>query len=255
MKISSDDFSKQKRKALTLIGMSGLGKTYLSNILAQAGWVHYSCDEVIGTRSLADYLDAPVTKDDLSPLSRFLGKLGNPTLGGLPLYEFKRRQKLYYDAERAALKNIPMALAETRKNFVHDSTGSFCEIMDAAAIDAVGQATLVIYIKANAEEEKIIQQRALDYPKPLFFPPSQFDNWLETYMAERSFNAVEQINPDDFSRWVFPRLFESRLPKYQALADRYGITLSSEALNRVKNAADFLDIVGVALLHQNNRPI
>jgi len=247
MKITRDDFTKQKRKAITLIGMSGLGKTYLSNILASAGWVHYSCDEIIGTQSLADYIDAPVTKDDLSALSRFLGKLGNPAQGGLPLHEFKRRQKLYYDAERAALKNIPKALSETRKNFVHDSTGSFCEIMDTAVIDKVGMETLVIYIKANAEEEKNIQQRALDYPKPLFFPPGQFDDWLDIYMQEKNSGAVGDISPDDFARWVFPRLFESRLPKYQALADRYGITLASADVAGIKDSAALIDVIAASL--------
>ena len=50
---------------------------------------------------------------------------------------------------------------------------------------------------------------------------------------------VNQIVPDDFARWVFPKLFKSRLPKYEMLAQRYGVALESEKLRDVLSEEEF----------------
>lgn len=247
MKPTRDSFMAQPQKSITLIGMSGLGKTYTAMMLARHGWVHYSCDVVIGVDHLAGVLDARVTADDLSPLSRFIGRPGDPAKGGLPLDEFKRRQKMYYDAECAALRGVGPAIAGAGGRFVNDSTGSLCEINDAVLIDALGAQTLFVYIRANADEEEKIKQRAIAVPKPLFFPPAQFDQWLNEFMQHSGINDPSRINPDDFSRYVFPLLFKSRLPKYQALADRHGVTIASESMADIKSEDDFIDCIAGVL--------
>ena len=247
MKLTPEIFMAQPQKSITLIGMSGLGKTYTAIMLARHGWVHYSCDVVIGINHLAAALDAPVTAGDLSPLSRFIGRPGDIAKGGLPLDEFKRRQKMYYDAECAALRGVGAAIAGAGGHFVNDSTGSLCEIDDPALIDTLGAQTLFVYIRANAEEEAKIKQRAIDVPKPLFFPPAQFDQWLARFMQDAGITDPSLINPDDFSRYAFPLLFRSRLPKYQALADRHGVTIESADMADVKTEGDFLNCIAGAL--------
>jgi hypothetical protein len=121
--------------------MSGAGKTRLSKKLPKTNWFHYSGDYRIGTKYLEEpildnikqqamgvpflrdllqsdsiYICSNVTVDNLSPVSSFLGKLGNPALGGLSLAEFKRRQALHHQAEIAAMyltsfgkRNLSMA--------------------------------------------------------------------------------------------------------------------------------------------------
>ncbi|MDB5492403.1 MAG: hypothetical protein JWO78_2252 [Micavibrio sp.] len=243
MRLSAEEFLAQPKKTITLIGMSGLGKTYMACMLARQGWEHYSCDEIIGRDFLAGDLDAPVTKEDLSPLSRFIGKLGDPAKGGLPLAEFRKRQKMYYDAECEALRRVGREIAGSHADFVNDSTGSLCEITDEALIDQVGRETLFIYIRANAEDEAAILQRAIDYPKPLFFPASEFDFWLGEYMKDRKIGHADEMDPDEFSRWVFPLLFQARLPKYRRLAEKHGITIASEDIRGVENEQNFTDLV------------
>ena len=49
-------FWKSPRKAITLLGMSGVGKTTLASRLPRQTWFHYSGDYRIGTR----YLDEPI---------------------------------------------------------------------------------------------------------------------------------------------------------------------------------------------------
>lgn len=51
------------------------------------------------------------------------------------------------------------------------------------------------------------------------------------------------VEPDDFVRWVFPRLFRSRLPRYQALAERYGYTVSSSSVAAIRDERDFLAMI------------
>jgi hypothetical protein len=245
MKPDPESFLAQPGKAVTVMGMSGAGKTHASLMLAAQGWRHYSCDYMIGTK----FLNIPgVTREDLRPLSAFVGQVGDPAFGGLPLEEFRPRQQLYYDAECQSLREAMDEIAQAgQQNFINDSTGSLCEIADRDLLDFVGSRTLFVYIKASPEEEMEILDRARHYPKPLFFPPDRFDGWLDSFMREKDIAAVEEIVPDEFSRWVFPHLFASRLPKYQALADRYGVTVPSAEFKTVNSEKTFLNCIAKAL--------
>lgn len=244
MKLTAQEFLSQPRKAITLIGMSGAGKTHLSCLLAREGWEHYSCDVLIGSALLGP---AAVSAEDLGALSAFIGKVGDKGKDGLCLEEFKQRQKMYHDAECNALNGVVSAIEESSGCFVNDSTGSLCEIEDAALIDRLGQKTLFVYLRVGAAEEADILRRAQDYPKPMYFPPVRFDFWLDEFMRERGLMNAGQVDPDEFSVWVFPRLFAARLPKYQDLADTYGVTIPAARLRDIRNARDFTDIVAAAL--------
>jgi len=137
VKFSVDEFRAWKNKKVTLLGMSGVGKTYLSTLLCGHHWFHYSGDYRIGTRYLDEaildnikqqamqipflrdllrsdsiYIVNNITVDNLKPVSSFLGKLGNPEAGGLPLAEFKRRQELHHTAEIAAMRDVPETNAD-----------------------------------------------------------------------------------------------------------------------------------------------
>ncbi|MCK5666758.1 MAG: ATPase, partial [Thiotrichaceae bacterium] len=56
MKFTIDEFRRWENKKVTLLGMSGVGKTYLSTMLRDSQWFHYSGDYRIGSR----YLDEPI---------------------------------------------------------------------------------------------------------------------------------------------------------------------------------------------------
>lgn len=253
MPIILSEFNEIENKVITLMGMSGVGKTYLSCMLSQNGWYHYSCDLEIGTKYLGEEISQTlgeknqIVAEDLSQLSRYVSQLGSPDKGGLPLEEFKRRQKAYYEAECQSLKSLQDVVRQAHQqgftNVVNDSTGSLCEIDDETLIETIDENSLIVYIKANAEEEKEVLKRAQDYPKPLFFSPERFDFWLEEYMSEKDFSDVDQLDPNDFGRWVFPRLFENRLPKYQRIADKYGVTIPSQVFKNVTTADDFLAVI------------
>ncbi len=249
MKISRQDFIDMPRKAITLLGMSGSGKTYISMMMAKHGWETYSCDLEIGTKYLKEALSGygDVTGENISALSVYLGKVGDADKGGYSLDVFLARQQAYYNAEHQALSDMRSVLEATDTHFIHDSTGSLCEIMDDSLIADLGRKTLFVYLKADEEAEKLVLKRAQDYPKPLFFPPSRFQEWLDDYMSDHQCRAVNAVDPDDFSRWVFPKLFESRKPKYQALAERYGVAIPAKAFYDMKGADDFITIIAAHL--------
>lgn len=257
MKISGHQYLQSKNKSLTLIGMSGVGKTYLSGLLENWGWARYSCDYEIGNRYLADQLKAHMSSpEDMGALSDFIGKLGNPALGGLPYDEFKKRQKFYYDAECLSVSGVAAAIENAKANgfhnFVHDSTGSLCEIMDDQLHEELGRQTLFVYLKAGEREEKLVLERAKEHPKPLFFPPALFDVWVNEYLKEKNLFSSDMIEPDDFSRDVFPKLFHSRLPKYQRLADLYGVTIPCSAFYEVTTPKGFDEVIAKALDEQGH---
>lgn len=254
--LSLKEFLGIECKAITFMGMSGVGKTYLSDKLSSWGWVHHSCDFLIGADYLRDELSREMDILDMSPLSEFVGKVGNPALGGLSLDEFKRRQKMYYDAECATLRDAVREMDEQKgSGLVNDSTGSICEIEDEALLALVFDKSLLVYIEASDNEEQRVLQRAKDYPKPLFFPDAFFDERLAVFMAEQEVASVEQVVPDDFARWVFPFLFAARLPKYKRLADTYGVTISSSAFRDIDSEETFIRILSDALKEQGRHDV
>ena len=261
--------------------MSGVGKTYLSNILMKDKWFHYSGDYRIGTR----YLDEPImdnikqqamqvpflrhllrsdsiyicnniTVENLTPVSSFLGKLGNPEHGGLTLDEFKHRQELHRQAEINAMLDVPEFINKAQEiygynHFINDAGGSVCELDDQKVLDVLQEHTLILYIQATKEDEKSLIHRAELDPKPLYYREEFLNEKLTEYLKEQEQEFVAMIEPDDFVRWIFPRLFASRIPRYESIAAKYGYTVTTEELVKVTDQASFLSLVETAISRQS----
>ena len=270
MKMTATQFSRWKAKSITLLGMSGVGKTHLSSRLRQAHWFHYSADYRIGTRYLnepildnikqqamqvpflrellrsdAIYISNNITVDNLAAVLSFLGKLGDPAQAGLPLAEFKRRQQLYRDAEVAAMIDLPEFIAKSHdiygyQHFINDSAGSLCELDDPRVLEVLAEHSLIIYLEATADNGRELLRRAEADPKPLYYRPAFLDRQLAQFMQERSLTEVSAIQPDDFVLWMFPRLFAARVPRYENIAREYGYTLRADSLTQVHSEADFI---------------
>lgn len=277
MKLNAEQFRNWERKAITLLGMSGVGKTRLACLLRKANWFHYSGDYRIGTRYLNESIldnvkqqamKVPLLKklllsdsininnnisvDNLKAVSTFLGQLGDPEKGGLGLREFKRRQTLHREAEIAAMKDVPEFIKRSHDvygygHFINDAGGSLCELDDESVLDTLAKHTLIIYIKATDQDEIELIRRAEHDPKPLYYREEFLDEQLGIYLAEKHLAYAAMIEPDDFVRWVFSRLFNHRIPRYQAIADKYGYTLSTNEISAINCEADFLALIEKAL--------
>ena len=122
-------------KTFTLIGMSGVGKSHTAAILKKnSNFYHFSVDYLIGHYYLADQIPdhQDVTKEDITPITSYLGLLGDPDKGGRSYKQYRRRQRLYHDAEvlaSNALGNfINIAKQQGLPGLICDTAGSFCEL-------------------------------------------------------------------------------------------------------------------------------
>ena len=63
MKLTAKEFRSEKNKRLTLLGMSGVGKTHLAKLIGENGdWYHFSGDYHIGATYLKDEIINNITK-------------------------------------------------------------------------------------------------------------------------------------------------------------------------------------------------
>ncbi len=129
---SSKDFANLPSKAVTVLGMSGVGKTTLAAVMQAQHWFQYSVDYRIATRYMDEhivdnfkreamenpflaellrsdsiYIRSNITFHNLAPLSTYLGKPGNPAKGGISFSAYKLRQAQHREAEIKALLDVP----------------------------------------------------------------------------------------------------------------------------------------------------
>lgn len=278
MRLTVEQYRQWEHKKVTLLGMSGVGKTHISSMLREHDWFHYSGDYRIGTCYLDEdildlikeqamkvpflrellrndwiYIRNNIRVNDLGPVLSFVGKLGNPELGGVPLDAFIQRQAQYREAEIAAMRDVPEFIRKAQtiygySHFVNDAGGSLCELEEPGVFDLLAENTLILYIKVTTkdEEQKLID-RARSDPKPLYYRPNFLREHLAVYLQEQGLQYAAEMIPDDFTRWVFPRLFHSRLPRYEAIAHDYGYTVTSEEAAQVRDEADFNALIEMAI--------
>ena len=275
--MSAKDFLKNKNKRITLLGMSGVGKTHLAKLIGEEGdWFHFSGDYRIGAKHLKEEIianiankmssnnwlkallenksisvNSQVTFDNLEPISAFLGKVGNPEEGGLPISEFIRRQSLFFEAEKKTMYEVPEFIAKSQakgfSHFINDAGGSLCELEDPKLFKLLSANTLIIYIKTSKENERALIERAKETPKPMYYNPVFFQRSIQNYLAENNLEYAAEISPDSFVSWVFPKLIEDRLKKYSKIANKYGCTIQSDDLHSCSSANDVIDLISRAL--------
>ncbi|GGE42052.1 ATPase [Actibacterium pelagium] len=279
---SAKEWREAPTKRVLLFGMSGLGKTYLSNALRASGnWFHYSVDYRIGTRYMGEhiadnfkheamkvpllrellksdsvYISSNITFNNLAPLSTYLGKPGNPELGGLPFAEYMRRQDQHRVAEIAALNDTPHFIDRAKAlygydNFVCDSGGSICEVVDPndpndPVLNTLSDSVLMVWIKGSDDHTEELIRRFTAAPKPMYYAPDQMHDYWQGYLAEKGV-AEDKVDPDDFMRWSYAKALSHRQPSYAAMAENWGLTITAEDVAKVKTAADFEALIEQAL--------
>jgi hypothetical protein len=277
MHMTRDEFLRWPRKAITLLGMSGVGKTTLAYKLPVDRWFHYSGDYRIGTKYLEEpildnikrqamqvgflrdllrsdsiYIASNITVHNLEPISTFLGKIGRADAGGLTLREFKRRQRLHMLAESSAMRDVADFIEKAHEiygydHFLNDAGGSICEIDDPEMIRVLAEHTLILYLRAGPEMEEELIRRAIARPKPLYYREDFLDLRLVEYLQREGLSSPEEIEPDRFVRWIFPELVRHRRPRYEAIAAEHGYTLDAADVGRITDEAGFLELVATAI--------
>ncbi|MES2436325.1 MAG: ATPase [Pseudomonadota bacterium] len=289
---SGQDFRDAAQKRVLLFGMSGLGKTYLSNMLRDAGqagaggWFHYSVDYRIGTRYMNEfiadnfkreamkvpllrellmtdsvYIASNITFNNLAPLSTYLGKPGDPARGGIAFEEYQRRQAEHAQAEISAMLDVPRFVERAEniygyQNFICDTSGSICEVVDAEnPADPVMRALAdnqLLVWIKGSDAHKAELARRFDRSPKPMYYRPDFLMKLWAEYLDQQGKSADQVDPDTFLRFGYARLLDHRQPRYAAMA-RWGVTVTAEDVAQVKTPADFDDMIATALDCVKNR--
>jgi hypothetical protein len=278
---SATDWQAADHKRVLLFGMSGLGKTHLANLLRdQDHWFHYSIDYRIGTRYMGEhiadnfkreamkvpllrellmtdsvYIASNITFNNLAPLSTYLGKPGDPDRGGVPFDEYLRRQAQHREAEIAALLDTPRFAQRALdlygyRNFICDSGGSICEVVDPdnpgdPVMTTLAETMLLVWIKGTDAHRAELIRRFDRAPKPIYYQPDFLRLVWSEYLGRENL-PEDRVNPDAFLRFAYARLLDHRQPRYAAMARR-GVTVTADEVAQVGDAAGFTTLISRAL--------
>jgi len=272
------DWIKNPNKRVSLLGMSGLGKTRLSNMLQSTfNWFHYSVDYRIGTRYLDEfivdnfkqeamknaflrelllsdsiYISSNLNFNNLSPLSTYLGKPGKETLGGINFEKYKERQKQHREAEILSILDTNKFIEKSNdiygyQNFVCDTSGSICEVVNPEdpndpLLSHLAEYTLIILIKGSRKHKEQLIKRFKKDPKPIYynedFLNKKWSNFKDKFKVSNS-----NVDPDKFILYCFEDLLDYRTPIYNSIAKNWGITIDADDISKVKNENDFINLV------------
>lgn len=269
------DFQNLPSKAVTVLGMSGVGKTTLAALLQGHHWFQYSVDYRIGTRYMDEhivdnfkreamrnpflsellisdsiYIRSNITFHNLAPLSTYLGKPGNPAKGGISFMEYKRRQAQHREAEIKALLDVPEFIGRAEeiyryKNFICDSGGSLCEVVDCNDPDdpvlmTLSTNSLLLYIEGTPHHAAMLVERFRRHPKPMYYHPKFLDEKWTEYKSLNSIVQDDDVDPDGFAVWGFEQLLHRRIPLYKKIADRLGYTMRMQDVSQLESETKFI---------------
>ncbi len=270
---------------IAVLGMSGVGKTRIASMLrAEERWFHYSVDYRIGTRYMDEaiednfkreamkapllrelllsdsiYISSNITFDNLSPLSTYLGKPGDPAKGGIPFDEYVRRQREHRDAEIRAMLDTSLFIDKARTiygydKFICDTSGSICEVVDPAdksdpVLTALSEHCLIVYIEGDEAHKDALKARFDKAPKPMYYNEDFLRGVWSRYLDESGLGE-RKVDPDAFIRWAFAELIDWRAPRYEAIAKNWGVKISARDVEKVKTPDDFLALADSAVKAQ-----
>lgn len=279
---SGREFLEQPSHAVTFFGMSGAGKTSTAALLQKHDWFQYSVDYRIGTRYMGEhivdnfkreamkvpflrellrsdsiYIRSNITFGNLSPLSTYLGKPGNPARGGIPYREYCRRQAQHREAEISALLDVPEFIERARdiygySHFVCDSGGSLCEVVDVEDADdpvlsCLAAHSMLVYIQGSDEHARTLVERFRQQPKPMYYNPQFLAASWHAFKEQHGISGDDQVDPDEFAVWGFEQLLSRRRPLYEAIASRFGYVVDMEDVEALKTESDLLALLARAI--------
>ena len=174
--------------ALSLIGMSGMGKTYRSRQLTELGFRHLCCDDLI-----AEAARLPLPAINEAGLAAWMAE---PYSEGYP-----EREQKYLEAEEAVTRH---ALLDIKQNTLIDTTGSVIYLSNETK-SLLKRLTLVVYLQESQALQHELFETYLSHPKPVVWG--------------KSFNRKAGESQQEALQRCYPELLKFRARKYKKLAD------------------------------------
>ena len=179
---------------IALIGMSGSGKTFWSNRLAQSGHASICCDSLIEER-LRPHLDQG-GHSGIRGVASWMGWPDSAT--------YAQHEAEYLAAEIAVLNETLTSLeADPERELILDTTGSVIYTGNNLLLRLRRQMKIV-YLAASPEEQDLLIQRYLNEPKPVL--------WRGAFAPKKGESPRETVAR------CYPILIAARHQSYKALA-------------------------------------
>ena len=186
----------RKPMKISLIAMSGSGKSYWSQNLARQGFEHFDCDRMIASR-----LGPELTRSNGAVMS--LGEwMGFPFQAG-----YLERETRYLDHEKKVLQEIFEAIesspGEATSNVVIDTTGSVI-YTGKQFLDQLRRRTTVVHLESPLAIHNQMLQAYRANPRPVLW--------------QGKFVAKPDEDPNDTLARCYPELLAERERLYKRLA-------------------------------------
>lgn len=279
---SAQQWVKDKNKRVLLFGMSGLGKTHIAKLLRKSGgWFHYSVDYRIGTHYMGEhivdnvkfkamenaflanllktdsiYIRSNITFENLAPLSTYLGQPGAAESGGLSYLEYIKRQNQHLEAEKAAMLDTVQFIDKALNlynypNFICDSSGSLCEIVDPndpndCILKELSKNLLLVWIKGDENHNKDLKDRFKKDPKPMYYNPTLLSESWNTF-KKLTESQDDEVDPNEFAIYAYEKAISARQPKYRAICDKWGVSVNADEVSSITSSEDFDTLIANAL--------
>ena len=193
--------NKNKGQIYSLIGMSGVGKSYWSDKLEKTGFTVYHIDDIIAIK-LKSVVKKFSIKNDINYSKSSVGDLAKWM--GFPDDErYKKNSKTYLDMETKVVKEVLNKAKKSRKNVVIDTTGSVIYI-DSEISKELKKLTKVIYFDAGTKHLKSMFEEFKRNPKPII--------WGNMYKPKKGENENKALLR------CYKQLIDSRIKKYNKLS-------------------------------------
>jgi len=188
MKIKSktefDILFKDSKLVISLIGMSGIGKTTRAKRLKKFGFKHICCDDLIAkglgfkkTLNVAKWMGQPYSKN------------------------YAQREKKYLQQEEMVTKK---SLQNVNQNTILDTTGSVIYLSQKTK-SLLKKSTLIVYLQENQALRDQLFKIYITDPKPVVW--------------DSKFNIKKNESQKEALARCYNQLIKSRSLKYQRLAN------------------------------------
>ena len=205
---------------LSLIGMSGAGKSYWAKRMQSQGYRSIICDNLI-----AEQLGPLISSSEKSTLG-LAAWMGKPDQPG-----YKEAQAKYLELETKVVTQICDELeqsSESDDKVIIDTTGSLI-YLEPQLIKRIKTLSFLVYLRLDENSSQSHYQIFVDDPKPVI--------WGKHYFPEPG------ENPEASLRRCYPELLSFRDQEYHRIADctlEYSFhhapeTCPSEMLDAIQN--------------------
>lgn len=179
---------------ISLIGMSGTGKSYWSKKLEKEGFIRFGCDDLIENK-LEEQLKV-LGFNGINDVAKWMGQPFDN--------QYPATSKKYLSFEKEVMETILKTIESIEYNVVIDTTGSVIYTGEDI-INKLKKQTKIIYLDTPFEVQQKMFALYIQDPKPVI--------WGDIF--EKHDN---QTNKQSLQS-CYPKLLESRSKQYALLAD------------------------------------